>query len=115
MKRICLAMILILLFLSSCAGSNIFDSSTTEMLDKLTADEAVQLIANLYYNGETNSLYYVELPDNNYVVELLIDGGSGLLQIYGAYLIVDGKVINSLWNDAGEFNDQFWGEVDGYR
>ena len=113
MNRIWLVM-LFFLFFSSCADANIFDSSAAVAKRNATKAEAIQLVADKFYNGNTRDLFISELSNNKFVVELLHDGGSGLMQIYGAWLIVDGKIIDSLW-DEGNFNDSFWGKVKEYK
>jgi len=105
-RKYLLLLLLLLLALPACAG---------ETKSKMTADEAIQLVADQYYPGDTSDLFVRELTDNRFEVKLSIDFGSGVYTTINAYLIAGGQVMDSLWDENGNFNDSFWDNADDDR
>lgn len=81
-----------------------------------TIEQAYDLIANQYNNGSKDDLYGEEISKNTYVIRIAKDFGSGLLTNINAFLVVGGKVVDSLIDkDTGNTNDDFWKKVEKYR
>jgi len=120
--------ILILLSVSSCNNNQeILSPELTEektiqlvateeeAVQLVATEEAIQLVANECYDGNTNGLQAEKLADNNYLIKLTYDMGTGLISTANAHLVVNGKIIASLINENGTTDDLFYQKVDEYR
>jgi hypothetical protein len=81
----------------------------------LTKNEAIQLVANKYYDGDTDGIWVEELGNNNYIVKLTYDMGTGLISTANAHLVINGQIIASLIDENGATDDYFWQKADEYR
>lgn len=90
-------------------------SDTATFPHTYTMDDAIELVATLYYNGSKNDLYANEIKPNVYVVKLAKDFGSGLLTNVDAFLVDNGKIVDSLMGQKTGVNSNFWHNVDTYR
>jgi len=82
---------------------------------EFTKEEAVQLVADEYYNGKISELQVEELSNNKYLVRLVYDMGTGLISTANAHLVVNGQIIASLINENGITDNSFYQKVDEHR
>ena len=93
----------------------VLESEEEYEIGEFDREDAFRLVADEYYDGDTSDLWVTELGNNNYVVFLGVDFGSGLITTLNSHLVVDGQIITSLFNEDDSFNEFFYQIVDEYR
>jgi len=86
--------------------------------NSFSEDNAVELVAKEFYNGSKENLFVdtnLEYQLNVYIIRENIDFGSGLYTTMQAYLVKDGKVLETLNDKNGNLNKNFWNYVKNYE
>ena len=87
------------------------EETNSNTVPKHTEEEAVNLVAEKYYENSKEDLQVVTYNENMYVVSLAIDAGSGLFSTLNAFLVVEGNIIAELMDEDGNFDKGFWDKV----
>ena len=77
-------------------------------------EEALDLVEKKYAADVRENLLVNTINDNVYVVKLAYYNGSGLFVTANAHLVVNGEIVESLIDDNGDTNENFWNNVNSY-